>query len=112
MYVELTVVSRIEKRAQCILDGQGHPITTLPTLPYLTLITMYMYLGNNGVQSLKSKSHSQNNSTRYMVIKSFLDTLQRPMLACDPLLLSLFVPVQVSLIGTPVVYHLRRFLHA
>lgn len=33
--VELTVVSRIEKRAQCILDRQGHPITTLPTLPYL-----------------------------------------------------------------------------
>lgn len=71
-----------------------------------------MYLGNNGVQSLKSESRPQNNSTRYMVIKSFLDTLQRPMLACDPLLLSLFVPVQVSLIGTPVVYHLRRFLHA
>lgn len=109
MYVELTVVSRIEKRAQCILDRQGHPITTLP---YLTLITMYMYLGNDGVQSLKSESRPQNNSTRYMVIKSFLDTLQRPMLACDTLLLSLFVPVQVSLIGTPVVYHRRRFLHA
>lgn len=73
---------------------------------------MYMYLGNDGVQSLKSKSRPQNNSTRYMVIKSFLDTLQRPMFACDPLLLSLFVPVQVSLIGTPVVYHRRRFLHA
>lgn len=73
---------------------------------------MYMYLGKNGVQSLKSKSRPQNNSIRYMVIKSFLDTLQRPMLACDPLLLSLFVPVQVSLIGTPVVYHRRRFLHA
>lgn len=71
-----------------------------------------MYLGNNGVQSLKSESRPQNNSTRYMVIKSFLDTLQRPMLACDTLLLSLSVPVQVSLIGTPVVYHLRRFLHA
>lgn len=109
MYVELTVVSRIEKRAQCILDCQGHPITTLP---YLNHYLMYMYLGNNGVQSLKSKSRPQKNSTRYMVIKSFLDTLQRPMLACDTLLLSLFVPVQVSLIGTPVVYHLRRFLHA
>lgn len=50
--------------------------------------------------------------TSRLVIKSFLDTLQRPMVDCDPLLLSLFVPVQVSLIGTPVVYHRRRFLHA
>lgn len=107
MHVELTIVSRIEKRAQCILDRQGHPITTLPTYP-----KHYMYLGNNGVQSLKSKSRPQNNNTRYMVIKSFLDTLQRPMLACDPLLLSLFVPMQVSLIGTPIVYHRRRFLRA
>lgn len=87
-------------------------VKDIQSLHYLTLITMYMYLGNNGVQSLKSESRPQNNSTRYMVIKSFLDTLQRPMLACDPLLLSLFVPVQVSLIGTPVVYHRRRFLHA
>jgi len=39
MYVELTVVSRIEKRAQCILDRQGHPITTLLTRTY-----HYMYL--------------------------------------------------------------------
>lgn len=87
-------------------------IQSLHYLPYFTLITMYMYLGNNGVQSPKSKSRPQNNSTRYMVIKSFLDTLQRPMLACDPLLLSLSVPMQVSLIGTPVVYDRRRFLHA
>lgn len=87
-------------------------VKDIQSLHYLTLITMYMYLGNNSVQSLKSKSRPQNNSTRYMVIKSFLDTLQRPMLACDPLLLSLFVPVQVSLIGTAVVYHRRRFLHA
>lgn len=107
MHVELTVVSRIEKRAQCILDRQGHPITRYLTYTYLSL-----HVPNNSVQSLKSKSRPQNNSTRYMVIKSFLDTLQRPMLACDPLLLSLFVPVQVSLIGTPIVYHLRRFLRA
>lgn len=73
-----------------------------------------MYLGNNGrySESQIRVAPTKQQYRGYMVIKSFLDTLQRPMLACDPLLLSLFVPVQVSLIGTPVVYHLRRFLHA